>query len=318
VTAPFFQAYDAIATAYGTFIKPGGRVAAYVRSTGAQEGDDYFAASGLLVATIDAGVNRCRPGMNDIVLVLPGHVENIAIADAWPSIKAGAQIVSAGTPGATSNPTLTWTAVAGSLLFDVAGVSLVGFNLVLTGIADVATPIDISANAVTVACNHVTFNNGTLGAERFCQVTATGGTNFKFMNNRVVAVGETAPATGAVVGISAAAAGFTVVGNTIEAANPGSAIMGLINVAAACENILIKDNFLVQLESAATADFAISIGDQASTGVVVGNMMKLSHDVGVTAMGISPGAAANSVLYAQNFAVGVDHVSGVLAPPADS
>src|SRR5690606_8205787 len=101
-------------------------------------------------------------------------------------------------------------------------------------------------------------------------------------------------------------------------ANPGTAALGLITVAAACDNICITDNMLVQLESAATADYAIAISDQASSGVVARNVMKLSHDTGVTDMGISPGAAANAVAYMENYAVGLDHTSGVLTPPADS
>jgi hypothetical protein len=310
------MALSAINLPFGQFNKPGGCVAAYVRSTGRQDLDDLH-VSGNLVQSINDGLKRCRSGQNDVVFVLPGHTESISGADGWPNLVAGAQIISCGLPGSTSNPTLTWTAVASSLLLDVADVTVCGFNMVLTGIADVATPADISANGVTVALNHVTFNNGTLGAERFCQVTTTGGTNFRFIGNRVVAVGETAPATGAVVGISAAAAGFTVVGNVIEAANPGTATVGLINVAAACPNLLIKDNFLVQLESDAGADFAISIGNQASTGVVVGNMIKLSHDTAL-GQGISAGAAANAVLYAENYAAGADHVSGTLTPVADT
>lgn len=316
---PYFQSMPGIITPYGTLLKPGGRIAAYVRSTGAQDGEDHFASSGMLVRTIDAGLARCRSGQNDIVYVLPGHTENVSAADSWSNLVAGTQIISAGIPGSTSNPTFTWTATTSSILLDVADVSIIGMNFVLTGIADVATPIDISANGCSVRGCYVTFNNGTLGAERFCQVTATGGTNFTFAGNRVISVGETAPATGAVVGISAAAAGFTVVGNYIEAANPGTATMGLINVAAACPNILIAHNYVVQLESDAAADAGITIGDQASTGFVVHNHIKTSHDTGVTTNnGIFAGAAANAVLYSQNFAVGVDHTSAVISPPFDT
>jgi hypothetical protein len=36
---PYYQAMPGIITPYGTLLKPGGRVAAYVRSTGAQDGE---------------------------------------------------------------------------------------------------------------------------------------------------------------------------------------------------------------------------------------------------------------------------------------
>jgi len=60
-------------TKYGSVIlSPGARVAAYVRSTGAQSDDDPMLNANL-VTTLSAGLARCRSGFNDVVFVLPGH-----------------------------------------------------------------------------------------------------------------------------------------------------------------------------------------------------------------------------------------------------
>src|SRR5688572_22959942 len=85
--APFFQSMPAIVMPGATIIKPGGRIAAYVRSTGAVDGEDHFANSGMLVTTIAAGLLRCRAGQNDIIYCLPGHTETFAATGAiWTPV----------------------------------------------------------------------------------------------------------------------------------------------------------------------------------------------------------------------------------------
>ena len=84
---PYLSAYSAIATPYGTYVRPGGRVAAYVRSTGAQEGDDYFASSGNLVTSINEGLKRCRSGQNDVVVWMLGWY--IAVDSSMPAETIG-------------------------------------------------------------------------------------------------------------------------------------------------------------------------------------------------------------------------------------
>src|SRR5688572_18905707 len=162
-TAPPFLQYSAVGTPHGTFVKPGGRVAAFVRSTGAQDLDDLFVRDNL-VLTLNEACKRCRSGLNDVIYVLPGHTENLAIADSVPDLVAGTQIVGMGRLGASNNPTFTWTATGSTLLLNVANVSLIGLNMNFAGVDAVVAPITVSAAGCSIAGNHITVAAGSAGA----------------------------------------------------------------------------------------------------------------------------------------------------------
>ncbi len=179
---PFFSAFDAITTPNGTWIRPGGNVVAYVRSTGAQQGDDAFAASGLLVANIAAGVARCRPGMNDIVGVLCGHTETVTTTLFTPV--AGAQIIGCGRPGSTNAPNITLSATAATIALSANDMSLIGLNI-NSATAAVTDAIVVSADGVTIANCFISFT-GALAANPAIEVLG-GSDSFSFCDNFVVA-----------------------------------------------------------------------------------------------------------------------------------
>jgi hypothetical protein len=205
MAAPFFSSYDAISTPNGTWVRPGGNVVAYVRSTGAQSGDDPFAASGALVATIAAGVNRCRPGQNDVVVVLPGHTETVTTTLFTPV--AGAQIVGAGRPGSTNAPNITLSATAATIALSAANMSLIGLNI-NSATAAVVDAIVVSAAGCTIANCFISFT-GALAANPGIEVVA-GGDTFSFCDNYV-----SVSSTGNILNFTAgtAIANFRVTGN---------------------------------------------------------------------------------------------------------
>lgn len=178
---PYLSAYSAIATPYGTYVRPGGRVAAYVRSTGAQEGDDYFASSGNLVTSINEGLKRCRSGQNDVVVCLPGHTETYSSSGAiWANLVAGAQIIGC-SPGSTNAPTITLGHVGASIALNVADVTLCGFNI--RSAAVLTAGVVITAAGCTFACNSV-ISTGALAANSLVQVT--GAATTAILNNNFV------------------------------------------------------------------------------------------------------------------------------------
>lgn len=181
---PFLSNYASVASTWGTFVKPGGRIAAYVRSTGAQDGEDHFAASGLLVTSINEGLKRCRGGMNDIVLCLPGHTETYSSSGSvWANLVAGAQIIGCGMPGATNNPNITLSHTGASIALNVANVTLAGFNI-NSATAAVTGALVVTAAGATVSGNFMSFT-GALGAN--AAITCTGSANFSFLSNYVAA-----------------------------------------------------------------------------------------------------------------------------------
>jgi hypothetical protein len=181
---PYYQSMPGIITPYGTLLKPGGRIAAYVRSTGAQDGEDHFAQSGMLVSTINAGLQRCRSGQNDIVYVLPGHTETYSSSGAiWANLVAGAQIIGVGTPGATNNPNVTLAHTGASMALNVANVTVSGLNI-NTATASTTGFIVVTGAGCTMAGNFINIT-AALGANP--AIAVTGAANFHFVGNHVVA-----------------------------------------------------------------------------------------------------------------------------------
>lgn len=309
---PFFQQMPAIVTPNGTMLKPGGRVAAYVRSTGAQDGDDFFANSGMLVTTLNAGLARCRSGHNDIVYVLPGHTESLTSADFFTSLVAGTQIIGVGRPGASNNPTLTWSAVAATFLLDVADVTLMGLNLVMGGADNVTAPITVTgAGCSIVGCD---INMGTSSALECAKavIVSTGANNTVIAGNKFYNSGG-AVCTAA-VDIAAAVSRTTIVGNDfdIEASGATDGAI-LISAVASTQGRIVRN---IVRNRRASAAVCVRIVDAASDGIIAENMFCTNADITVVGGTISASAATNHIWRAlQNFGhdenVGTALVGGI-------
>ncbi len=287
---PYYQTLPGIVTPYGTLLKPGGRVAAYVRSTGAQDGEDHFAASGLLVTTLQAGLARCRSGQNDIVYVLPGHTENIATADAMTNLVAGTQIVGAGVLGQTNNPTFTWTAAAATFLLDVANVTLSGLTLVMGGADNVAAPITVTgAGCVIHNCEISTGTSSSLDATIPITVS-TGAHDFGFFNNRVYSSGG-ATNTQAIL-ISAAVNRPKILFNDFDIEVTSNSV-GVITLSAAATQVRILGNLIANRRANASAA-AINFSDTTGLeGVIAKNYFKFAADITAASAAIVAAGSSN-------------------------
>lgn len=307
--APFVSNYAAITGAHGTWLRPGGRVAAYVRSTGRQDGDDLFADTGNLVTTLNEACKRCRSGFGDIIYVLEGHTENLASADAIPDLVAGTQIVSCGTPGAANNPTLTWTAAAATFLMNVANVSLIGFNLRFSGANTIAAPITISAAGNVFANNDVDLGSG---ASNDCQVALTlaaGADNCKVLGNRFYASG--AQNANVQVILLGAVARPLIAGNWISTTLT-AATNGLIHIGAVVTDMQICYNNLINL---VTDGVGIRVADTfAATGFIHNNNIMLTGTTAAAAVkGVSfEGTTEAVIMLAENYCSDVTTQTGIV------
>ena len=262
---PYYQSMPGIITPYGTLLKPGGRIAAYVRSTGAQDGEDHFALSGMLVTTLQAALARCRSGQGDIVYMLPGHTENLATADALTNLVAGTQIVSAGRPGASNNPVLNWTAVAATFLLDVADVSIVGMTLNMGGADNVTAPITVTGAGCAITGCHIIAGTSAALESATPVTVSTGANDFLFAGNRVTATGGAV--TTACVAVGAAVARTTIVGNRFFTTQ-SSATTGAIAINAACTELDVAWNIIY---NAVEDGVGIRLADVACTGMIYNN-----------------------------------------------
>lgn len=282
---PYYQSMPGIITPYGTLLKPGGRIAAYVRSTGAIDGEDHFATSGMLVSTLQAGLARCRSGAGDIVYVLPGHTENITGADAMTNLVAGTQIVSAGCPGATNNPKITWTAATGTFLLDVADVSIVGMTLDWAGVADCAAPMTVTGAGCSIVGCHIVAQSDVASFQCLKGVTvSTAAHDFLFAANYVRCDSEDddANVTGGIINIAAVVRGTKVVNNVIGFACTGDSV-GIVDQTAAATNTLVANNLFRQF--AANAAFAVIMDD--GHGFIHNNYIRITENVAPTSAGVS-------------------------------
>jgi hypothetical protein len=98
--------------------------------------------------TVAAALAKCRADRGDVIVCLPGHVENLATAAAWTAV-AGVTIIGQGV--GNDRPTFTWSAAAATLPINVANFRILNCNLLLAGpmvngtALTVAAPITISA-----------------------------------------------------------------------------------------------------------------------------------------------------------------------------
>jgi len=92
-------------------------------------------------STIDYAIGRCKASRGDIIMVMPGHAENIATAGALTSDVAGVAIVGLGT--GTLRPKLSFTAADATHVISAANCSFVNIEW-QANFADVATMLDVS------------------------------------------------------------------------------------------------------------------------------------------------------------------------------
>jgi hypothetical protein len=251
---------------YGTFIPPGGRVAAYVRSTGSQTGDDLNLLN-MLVPTLNAGLARCRSGMGDSVIVLPGHVESITGADFMSSLVAGTNIIGVGT--GTTRPTFTWTATASTFLFDVADTVLVNCILKIATSANagisVAAPITVSAAGCAILGCQILAPGDANDLATIGVTTTAAATDFTFAHNEVwMATAAACTTFLRIVGSDRC----KIIGNRITGAT-SSVVVGLIQfITTDSLDCVMEDNYIRNNVAASSAAVSVSAGATSSSGYV--------------------------------------------------
>ena len=298
-------------TPSATLLKPGGRVAAYVRSTGAVDGEDHFATTGMLVTSINAGLARCRAGQNDIVYVLPGHTETFTAADSLTFV-AGAQVIAVGRLGATNNPTLLWNNTAATVLMNDANCSLIGFNMDFTGVDAVVAPITISAAGCMLACNLITVAGGSEGATTPVTV-ALGADNCFILGNKMLATGTQTEVN--IISITGAVDNLEIAGNSISCLLT-SATGGIIQIGAAATNLDIHHNLFY---NSVEDGVCIRVADTfAATGWVYNNYGKTIDAGGTVANTVKlisfEGTTESLIGCFENYATDEAVASGALSP----
>lgn len=296
-------------TFFGTWVSPGARIT-FLGPAGVFE--DTFSENNR-VATLNAALARCRSGKGDTIFVLPGYSENISAADYATSLVAGTRIIGLGTPGESSAPQLIWTAVAATLLLDVADVLIKNLTLKFNGADSIDAPITVSAAGCAIeSCNILLGSDTALDSDVGITVAA-GGDFFKFRDNYVYTTG-TAVTTNAVL-INGAVDSPKITDNTFLV--PATSTNGIVEVGAAAvvvTNLEVARNKLVN-KSTGTASLRFT--DTAHTGIVYDNYSGMTADTAPATTGISLAGTTNILVqFFQNFTNDGEAKgrSGILSP----
>jgi len=306
---------NGLRTQYGLILPAGSRVAAYVRSTGIQNGDDSFLASNLVQRLVDA-FPRVRPGFGDFVICLPGHKEDVADATTFSSaLPPGVKIIGVGR--GSNMPTFTWVSPSAQMNISQNDVLISGMRFLLAGTP--ANPIN-SAQAINISSNDsgFTYNDVELGntlgnATIGIGITGTAA-RYDVSGNAFRGWGS-APASASIVVNSTGFDGI-ISQNRIFA---GAAVTtGNIAVIASAQRLAIDDNEILNITSGSVA--GISYANILITGVCSGNRIAVAAPGAVVpgVTGITVGGLNNLTAFFNNLAVNDPNKSGFLVPAADT
>lgn len=301
-----------VRTPYGILHLPAGsRIAAYVRSTGVASGDDALIAANL-VSTLSAGLNRCRSGYGDTVIVLAGHAENVADAAMLTNLVAGTRVIGLGRGSA--QPTFTWTNTAGQWAVNKNDVSIQGLRLKISGANGIVKGILVTGSDVAIRGCDIEFAAGaalkaTIGIE-----AGAGADRFEFLNN--VCRGTATHNVTDGVKIVAALNDVRIADN--EMLFSATAANGLVHFTAAALSLKVLRNMMYNTHTSSTA--CITVDNVAADGVIADNYMGTNSTGTATSgtEGIAIGGASVLVKCFQNFVSNDKATSGVLKPTVDT
>lgn len=94
--------------------------------------------------TLDFAIGQCTADNGDIIVVMPGHAENLSTADGVDVDVAGVKIIGIGE--GNNRPTFTYTATAGEFVLGAANVTIDNLRFV-AGISNVTMAISVEAAA---------------------------------------------------------------------------------------------------------------------------------------------------------------------------
>lgn len=294
----------AVRTPYGVFLPPGGKVF-YVRSGGVQSNDDVFVRKNLNL-TLSAALAKCRSGLGDTVVCLPGHSESVADATMLDNLVAGTRIIGVGRGSAM--PVFRWTAAGSQWALSKADVVVAGLRLRLEGANGVTKAILVTGtdNAISgcdIEMVSGASNKATIGLE-----VGTGATRFALVNSYLR--GTT---TGVTDGVKIVAALDGIEIGNCRMMFAATEVNGLVHVTAAATNLWIHHSSFANTVASSTA--CIVVDDVAATGTFEHLSYSTLNNGTATAQGaiFGTGALIRSV---QCFSCDEPKKSGILTPTA--
>jgi len=275
---PFYQVSAGVATQLANIMPPGGRVCAVVDSNGAADHDDPSYAA-MKVPTLAAALPHARANKGDVILVAPGHTENVADATMLTNLKAGTIILGLVDPHKSYAPTFTFTATASQWAVSVADVQISGLRLV-AGVAAIVKAINITGAGCRFEGNYVHLCDASYDMVIGVEVGA-GAHDCHIVGNDFQ--GESTGESTSPVIVAAVVNRTVITRNNFYCSTAGAA-KGQIQINAACLGLVIWDNTMWNGKALSTGN--IEFAAAASEGVCGNNMMAQLNNGVATAQGI--------------------------------
>jgi hypothetical protein len=298
-------------------VLPGGSNTHYVRSTGAADNDPPELA-GRLHTTVNSALGQCRSGRGDTVVILEGHDESIATADAWSNLVAGTNIIGRGNIWGNA-PTFTWTAAAGTILADVANVTITGCRFLMAGALASTTALTVTVGLPVTAAgfkfvgNYV--NNGVDANQLTTDaITLSGGADQCTIASNHIEAYATAVIATAIKTSAAGADDLNIINNLISAEVTTAATGVLIDIDAGA---ILRNNIIGNrlFNQTASSKYVID-GHASSTGIIDGNLFLVGDGAtGPASLGI---VGCDAMRTGLNYCSTAVVASAILCPAADA
>lgn len=119
--------------------------------------------------TLDSAIGNCTTNNGDVILILPGHAENITVADSIDLDVAGITIIGLGRGSAT--PTFSSTAAAGSITIDAANIAVQNIKLVSNFTNGTTAGLTLTANANFCKLSEITMRDTSATKEHLIHIS---------------------------------------------------------------------------------------------------------------------------------------------------
>lgn len=260
--------------------------------------DSPFPAAGTYqrpFKTIDYAVSQCTANRGDIIVVMPGHSEDISTATSLVLDVAGIAIIGLGS--GSLRPDLNFSATAGSLEVDAADITM--HNMTLTAdVSAVVVGVNVDANGFTMDSCEMQYNATGDDFVTMIDIDAFDGTtisNCKLHAEEIAGCDEAIRIDDA--------HNTTIEGNTILGDFTDGAIIG---EGALSNNLVITNNYVYNADT--TSGFVLDL-NVACTGILANNRF-------ATLFATAPETALDpgSLLCTENYVVNAVDESGTIVP----
>lgn len=313
---PWLSSTSGFQADFGVYAPPGARV--FYLCNGTRTGDDPDFTKRLVggsSGTLAQAMSLCRAGMNDVIMVLPGHAENVTDATMMTNLVNGTRIVGIVDPRRDDAPTFTWTATGASWAVTQKNVRFQGLRLLMDQANGVTAPINITGAQNMLVGNYMRWSvDGTHKATTAITV-GSGALDTQIVGNTIRGAAAGVCTDGIKLLGATTPDGTVIAWNRMHAA--ATSATGLVNVTVAALNLYIGFNTIENLTASSIA--GITFGAVACDGSCEYNNITVkstgAHTSGTTGLHIGAGCLVG---FHQNFSVNDPAASGLLMPTVDT